>query len=1439
VNPADFARRIHHALSLDRPSESVDGVKNAVIEHLAGLDDQMLVRKTEHFNHSFFPDLVASWPHDHSVSERKIFLRLASNFEYLIEDIEIIGDSGPIVFNLGLTPGDVDEALTDLLDARSVTCGTLVMDSRGVDRLLANQSSELLRLVSVALMRGGRGLVDWSTAAAISSTLDNGFKGALLALSRPTGQAIQVLDHRLSVQQSSYIQHILQEVWIGAGGHLDQFPGRKQRHEGLSTGTLQSMLGHRIVDDLKFRHRPERHNVVKSAAQLALSADAKNLLKYHESNFKFLEVEWPDLYGEVTRAERLAVVDPRAAVFYARRAVELAVTWMFAVDEMLDQPYQENLAAMLAEPTFVRVAGPAIRAKMDVIRGQGDAAVHRTTPVSVDDAMRVLSELFHIVYWLARTYSLDRVNLPEPGRPFDPTLVARPKLADIRVSERVELKKLAERFAAQQVELAAEWRRNWYLDAGLQMLRAKIKVAKAANQARVDTHDYREAETRTLIIELLLAEAGWTLDQPQDRDFPLSGLPESASKVGAGKADYVLWDNDGKPLAVVETKYTTRDAKAGQHQAKVYADALEKQFRQRPIIFYTSGYHIYLWDDSNYPPREVRGFYTKEELRRLVQRRAVRQSLAKLPINDQIAGRFYQLHAIRRVAEAFEEGAARRALLVMATGSGKTRTAIALTDLMMRANWVKRVLFLTDRNLLVKQAANAFKQQLPGVPVVNLLQEKNANAQVYVSSYPTLTRLINEVDESGARRYGPGYFDLIVVDEVHRSIYQKYGAISDYFDALLVGLTSTPKDEIDRNTYRKFQLEDGVATDVYSLEEAVADGYLVPARAVELPLKFERGGIKYADLSDEDKKRWDELEWSADGSVADEVASEELHQYLFDADTVDQALAALMERGVRVAGGDHLGKSIIFAANNAHADFIAERLDINYKHMRGELAQIISYKDHAQGLVDQFADQAKGPRIAISVDMLDTGIDIPAVVNLVFFRPVRSKTKFEQMIGRGTRLCPDLFGPNRDKEELLVFDLCQNIEFFNQKLMPAEGRLGPSLTERIFASRADLLLALGADESANRDQAEADGQAEYTGVRTANGDGTVSTRGLRFDIAQRLHHEVTGMSPDNFSVRTKIEYVDAFSSLESWLSLTRETHAQVIDHLAGLPTAFRDDDSSEEAKRFDLLALRLQLGVLHADSGFDRLRAQVQEIASALQDQYTIPAVRAQQELIDDLLDVEWWQNVTLPKLEAMRRQLRSLVKLIAKTRRDVVYTDLKDGPEDLEVVQSQGTATSASLTRFEQRLKIYLRAHEDQLAVQKIRRNRQITATDLAGLERILIKALNANEMYLERTRRAHGGLGVFLRSLSGMNREATRRAFEDFRKGRSFNSGQLRYLDMVIDYVARNGDIDFAALYSQPFVSLAPRGPEDLFTEADITSLEAVIKSVRATAVAEDGAA
>src|SRR5690606_25016758 len=451
-----------------------------------------------------------------------------------------------------------------------------------------------------------------------------------------------------------------------------------------------------------------------------------------------------------------------------------------------------------------------------------------------------------------------------------------------------------------------------------------------------------------------------------------------------------------------------------------------------------------------------------------IQRRDLQVDPRSLKVDPAIVERPYQVRAIRAMAESLAQGR-RAGLLTMATGTGKTRVSIALVDLLMRANWVKRVLFLADRVALVRPATNASKAHLPDSSPVNLVTDRKVQGRVYVCTYPTMMGLIEEM-EGDRRKYGVGHFDLIIIDEAHRSVYQKYGAIFRYFDSYLVGLTATPRDEVDRDTYHLFGLETGVPTDAYGLEEAVADGYLVPPRAQSVPVRFVREGIRYDELSEEEKEHWESLEWGErdkGGEPPEEIHASEVNKRLFNEHTVDLMLQHLMEQGLKVDGGDKLGKTIIFAVNQEHAQFIVRRFDHHYPHYKGSFARVITHAvNYAQSLIDDFSIASKLPQIAISVDMLDTGIDVPEVVNLVFFKAVRSKVKFLQMIGRGTRLCPDLFGPGQDKSEFFIFDFCANFEYFNENPAGAAGGLAEPLTKRLFKRRLELLGALPATAAA-------------------------------------------------------------------------------------------------------------------------------------------------------------------------------------------------------------------------------------------------------------------------------------------------------------------------------------------------------------------------------------
>ena len=1137
------------------------------------------------------------------------------------------------------------------------------------------------------------------------------------------------------------------------------------------------------------------------------------------SQFTFLQREWPQVYEAAAAAESAAYPDPRTACFHARRALELAVAWIYKHDVSLKLPYEDNLSALIHEPTFKATAGEAVFTKARLITRLGNQAVHSHKPVSSADSVVAVRELFHLAYWMVRTYG--RLTRLGPSLTFNPD--ALPRTAPVPRQTVEQLQALEQRLREKDESLAALLADKTALDAELKRLRAEVAEAKRLAAAQPDPHDYGEAQTRDYFIDLLLKEAGWPLDQTRDREFEVAGMPSSK---GQGFVDYVLWGDDGRPLALIEAKRTRRDSREGQQQARLYADCLEKQFGQRPLIFYSNGYEHWIWDDKRYPPRQVQGFYKKAELELLIQRRDTRKSLASAEVNREIVERYYQTRAIRRIGEAFERDNDRKALVVMATGAGKTRTVIALVDLLMRCNWAKRVLFLADRVALVNQAVNAFKRHLPDAAPVNLVTEKDTEGRVFVSTYPTMMGLIDDTRD-GLRRFGVGHFDLVIIDEAHRSVFQKYRAIFEYFDSLLVGLTATPKDEVDRNTYSLFDLENGVPTDAYGLEEAVKDGFLVPPVAVSVPLKFQREGITYGELSEEEKEEWDALEWDEEHGVPDRIEAEAVNKWLFNKDTVDKVLAHLMTRGLTVAGGDRLGKTIIFAKNQAHADFIADRFNVNYPHFRGEFARVITFKvEYAQSLIDDFSNRNKAPHIAISVDMLDTGIDIPEVVNLVFFKLVRSKTKFWQMLGRGTRLSPDLFGPDKHKAFFYLFDYCQNLEFFSQDIATTEGLVAESLGKRLFKTRLELIGELDnrAEPVVPAGAGKEPAAPPYHAPRTE--------AAVRRSAAERLHDEVRAMNLDNFVVRPKRRLVEKYAKPEAWVELPQEARDELAREVAGLPSEL--DPENEEAKRFDLLMLNLQLAVIKSEPGFERLRKQVVEIAGLLEENSRIPMIQEQMPLILDLQTEEWWQDVTVPMLETVRRRIRNLVQLIDKRKRKPIYSDFEDQMGAETDFRLPGFGAVGDFQKFRSKARLFLRSHQDHVAIRKLRLNRALTPTDLDELERILAQSGIGGPDELNLAKAESQGLGLFVRSLVGLDQGAAKEAFAGFLNGRNLSADQIEFVNLIVDHLTEHGVMPASLLYESPFTDVSPTGPDGLFTSTQVEQLLEVLDRVRATAVA-----
>ena len=1098
------------------------------------------------------------------------------------------------------------------------------------------------------------------------------------------------------------------------------------------------------------------------------------------ANFAFLKQEFPHAAESASYAEHHVYVDPRASCFHARHALERLVKRVYKVEKTLSPPKVTNLDGYLGEPAFRAIVPEVVWRKAEYIRQAGNVAVHGNKTPAPEQALNVVRELAHVLYWAGRTY-LRKGAEKLHGKTFDESLVPRlePGATPASVKELNALKS--------QLDAADDARKE--IEGELEALRERLAAIKAENETVPETRDWNESKTRRLIIDLALQRAGWPLDREHDREYEVTGMPNAS---GLGYADYVLWGDDGKPLAVVEAKKTTVDPAVGRQQAKLYADCLEAMHGQRPVIFYTNGYETYLWDDQAYAPRVVAGFYKKDELASLLHRRSHREPLHASGVKDAIAGRYYQKRAIGSIGEQFGQ-AQRKALLVMATGSGKTRVAIALVDLLQRAGWVKRALFLADRISLVNQAVGAFKAHLPESSPVNLVAEKDKAGRVYVCTYPTMMGLIDETTGTEAR-FGVGHFDLVIIDEAHRSVYQKYGAIFRYFDSLLVGLTATPRDQVDRNTYELFDLEPGVPTDAYELATAVADGYLVPPKVQQVDLRFPREGIDYDSLSEEEQAQWESLDWGDDeddGGLPERVNASAINNWLFNSDTVDKVLQHLMQHGHTVDGGDRLAKTIIFARNHEHAKFIEERFNRHYPQYAGHFARVIDhYATYPQSLVDDFSRKDKAPHIAISVDMLDTGIDVPEVANLVFFKPVYSRIKFWQMIGRGTRLCPDLFGPGENKHDFRVFDFCFNFDFFREQPEGIEPCGNVPLGTRIFRSRVQLLTNV-------QTTPDLDPEAALAGALTTD-----------------LHGEVVAMNRENFIVRMQLEAVERFQRRESWERLTPSDVEILQSEVAGLPSEIDTDDI--ESRLFDLTALKMQLAFAEGDAGtFEQHRRRVVEIAMLLEEKSTIPAVAAQLSYLASVQETAFWEGIALNGLEELRLRLRGLVPFLDKRTRTIVYTNFQD---EITAVRKGVAEDLPKMTgvQYHKKVQEYLKNHLDQIVIHRLRTNQPLTATDLRGIEQTLVEIGEDDGPTLLTGLLARSDaptLAHFVRSMVGMDHAAAQAVFSEFLSNRSLTTPQIRFIEMVIDQLTARGVMEPSALYEAPFSSVHAGGPEALF--------------------------
>ena len=1087
------------------------------------------------------------------------------------------------------------------------------------------------------------------------------------------------------------------------------------------------------------------------------------------SNFSFLHgnTQYALFAPAAIEAEKVYTSAPAMCAVGCRKALELAVKWVYSADNTMQMPYKDNLQSLIHEPTFRFAIDYNTWGKLPFIIKLGNLAVHTERSVQASDALASLQGLFEFIQWVDYCYGTDYEE-----RKFDETLIPKEKVV-------VDTKKIKE-----QESLLGE------KDAEIETLRKQIEKMSEQITAAKEQHqqdrtfvaaDLSEFKTRKIYIDVDIKQMGWKftgVDADVQEEYPVEGMAGIIGQIGY--VDYVLFGRDGLPLAVIEAKRSSKDPNIGRKQAVLYADCLERKFGRRPMMFTTNGFETYFWDDRSGPQRKVSGIFSKDDLQKLMNRRTERLDLMTIPIDDKITDRYYQKEAIRAVCEQIGLGF-RKHLLVMATGTGKTRTASSLTDVLSRGKHVTNVLFLADRTALVKQAKDDFKNYLPDMSLCNLCSNKDdRSARIVFSTYPTMLNAIDDMKAKGGQRmFTPAHFDLIIIDESHRSIFKKYRAIFEYFDAIMVGLTATPKTDVDRNTYDFFEMEHGVPTYAYDYETAVyTDHVLVPYYNYEVKTKFLEEGITYDDLSDEDKERYED-DFIEDGLMPDFIPSAQLNKFVFNETTVDTVLQDLMERGIRVEGGDRLGKTIIFAQNKRHAEFVLERFNKLYPQYCGVFAQRVICDDtYAQTIIDDFKVPDKMPTIAVSVDMMDTGIDVPQCVNLVFFKKVRSKAKFWQMIGRGTRLCKGLTctdqidGEYTDKKRFLIFDYCGNFEYFRAHKEGYETKEAKSLTENIFGKQVKLAVML---------QESTYAEDEYQEWRS--------------ELVGTCYAQVLELNTELIAVKLRMQSVEKFKRPGSFDFISEGDKGELLQQIASI---VRLDDTDEYAKRFDNFMYGLMISAMAQMPSFQYAQRQLRDIGTLLERKISIPQVKAKLTIIKEVNTDAFWEANNILLFEKVRKELRGLMQFLVEIGpvKNPIITRLTDPI----IGEQEGVQLEPPYDFEDYRAKVdrYVNENGNTLAIYKLTHNIPLSVGDYRELERVLTSELGSKEDYAREF--GNTPFGLLVRKIAKLDHDAAMAAFSQFINDQSLSQKQITFVHKIINHIEQNGYMESVTILTKP---------------------------------------
>jgi type I restriction enzyme, R subunit len=1119
----------------------------------------------------------------------------------------------------------------------------------------------------------------------------------------------------------------------------------------------------------------------------------ERILFMQSLNFEFLRPQNEVLANLGGLAEAVLHIDPGSALTRLRSFAE-ELTKAIYKEESLPRVPQASFFELVKDSVFEACVDKSLIHQINFLRIQGNDTAHGAEG-EFHNAKMALGTAYQLAMYMAlKYYGKKRDQIPALAEVKDPTAAFNHLQKSVATYEK-ELKQQQEELQRVMDQLERERTKN------IEALEAPSKPdqqkRKQQSQQVADSLQWSEAKTRALLIDAMLIQAGWDVENPDQVGQEVEvKFPNNPS--GKGYVDYVLWGDNGQPLAVVEAKKSgNTNLQAGREQARLYADALEQMGYVRPVIFYTNGYETFIWDDKQYNTyRPVYGFYSKDSLEYLIYQRQYRAANVEQFNPDlSIADRPYQIEAIKTVAAHFQQQR-RKALIIQATGTGKTRVAIALAELLLRTGWTKRVLFLCDRKELRIQADEAFKHNLPSEPrcVIGETNKIDQSARIYIATYPGMLNRFAQLDV--------GFFDLIIADESHRSIYNKYRDLFDYFDALQVGLTATPVKFISRNTFDIFDCETTDPTFEFGLDAAINNDppYLVPPRVKDLTTEFLRDGIHYKDLSDEQKRQLEE-DVGIEEAQRTTIAGKDIGRKIFSETTDKIILENLINNGIKDETGSLIGKTIIFAQRQDHAEHLEKMFCQLYPQYGAKVCKVI-HNDvpHVESLIKEFKKANNEFRIAISVDMLDTGIDVPEVVNLVFAKPVKSWVKFWQMIGRGTRLRLNLFGPGKHKTEFLVFDHYGNFEFFEQEYQEPEDTGSKSLLQTAFEAR----LAL-AQAALHHNHAAA------------------------FDVAIGLLRADVNDLPDNsVAVRRELRVVHQLRQTDLLKKLDAKTQHLLSNTIAPLMAARVLKD--KHATQLDKLLANIQRCFVEQASCFadgrDELVAELDKLAVNIQ------AVRQKDALIQELRSADFWQTANIEKLEHARKELRGIMKYRQPATGPGYETNTTrtsdGGVQELERELKIAGASEAMIYR--RRLKGIL----DQMVaanptLQKIRKGEAIAEAELKTLASTILTSHPGvslevlNEFYGRTADQLH----ITLREIIGLDAQAVEAHFMAFLHSHpTLTAQQVRFMNLLKNYIAQHGSILIDTLYDAPFTSVSYQGIDGVFTAADVGELIAVLK-------------